>query len=227
MKYSSLFSKIMLALLVPVFFGCATPAPPAPAPAPAPPPKPETIIVQTPPETLVPLTVGIMQRLFETNEQLINEIDRYQLILYGRIFLERNYTQQTNRLPQPGDRGIAIFENFNNRDEITIPDQTEGQAMSIEIVDNEIVLSVGFEKEPNCQLVFSALARDTGGYFYLKYNPSVRAANTGDERGVVQYGGPEYKLKFTGDRSPYLLIKLSQRDTDKINARTASGRKVL
>ena len=212
-------------LTVILFFGCTTPAP-VPAPV-TPAPLPETIIVQSPPETLMPLTVGILQRLFDSNEQLSNEIGNYQLILFGRIYLERNYTQSTNRL-EAGGR--ITFEDLHIREQITILDQTEGQAMNLEIVDNEIVLSVCFEREDryiSCQLEFTSMAWDTEGYFYLKYSPNGRTSVTAEERGVLQYGGPEYKLKFTGDKSPYLLIKLTQRDTDRVNARTASGRKVL
>jgi len=172
----------------------------------------------------MPLTVGILQRLFDTSDQFA-EIKNYQLVLFGRIFLERNYTQSTNRL----EAGRATFDNMHIRDEITIQDKTEGQAMSFEIIDNEIVFSVCFEYEDryeNCQLDFSAMAWDTDGYFFLKFTPSARGTVANDERGVVQYGGPEYKLKFINERSPYLLIKLSQNDIERVNSRTASGRKV-
>ncbi|MCL2833049.1 MAG: hypothetical protein FWD78_07760 [Treponema sp.] len=216
------FSGIILLTLIVTFFSCTTPAP-APAPAPAPPPAP--IIVQTPPDTLMPLTVGILQRLFESNEQMANEIKNYQMILFGRILLERNYTQSTNRL----ESGKVTFEDVHVRDEITVPDQVEGQTMEMQIVNNEIILSVCFEREDryaNCQLQFSSMAGDPEGYFYLKYSPNGKAVSAGDARGIVSYGGPEYSIKFTGDKSPYLLIKLTQKDTDRVNSRTASGRKI-
>jgi len=222
MKNKSLCGIVLLILVMTVFSGCSSPPPPAPAPLP---PPPETIIVQSPPETLMPLTVGMLTRLFDSNEQMINEMGRYQLVLLGRVFLERNYTQSTNRLEQGGR---VTFLDTHIRDEITIQDQTEGVALGVEIINNEIILSVCFEREDqytNCQLTFSALIGDPEAYFYMKYSPNLRGGS-GDERGILQYGGPEYRLKFTGDKSPYLLLKLSQRDMDRVNSSTASGRRV-
>jgi len=172
----------------------------------------------------MPLTVNILQRLFDSLDQTAADIHKYQMILFGRIFLERNYTQSSNRL----ESGRVTFEDLHIREEITIMDQTEGQVLGYEIVNDEIILSVCFEQEDryiDCQLVFSSMAWDVDGYFYLKYNTNARSS-LADEKGILQYGGPEYKLKFTGERSPYLLIKLTQRDTDRLNARTASGRRV-
>ena len=227
MKNRNPIGLLILIFIVPVFFGCASSSP-AQTQAPAAPVRPpETIIVQSPPETLMPLTVGILQRLFDSNDQLINEMRNYQLILFGRVFLERNYTQSTNRLETGGK---VTFEDLHIREEITIQDQTDGQAMVVEIINGEIFLSVCFEREDryaDSVLKFSCPLNDPEGYFYLRYSPSSRSGGTGDERGLLEYGGPEYKLKFTGDKSPYLLIKLSQKDTDRVNSRTASGRKIL
>ncbi|MCL2479168.1 MAG: hypothetical protein FWF22_06685 [Treponema sp.] len=215
---------ILTIFLAVLFFGCATTAS-APVSAPAAPPPPQTIIVQTPPDTLMPLTVGILQRLFESNEQMVNEIKNYQMILFGRIYLERNYTQSSNSL----NSGKVTFEDLHVREDITVPDQTEGQTMQIDITNNEIVLSVCFEREDrysDCLLQFTSSLNDPEGYFYLKYSPNGKAATAADDRGVLQYGGPEYRLKFSGDKSPYLMIMLTQRDTDRVNSRTASGRKI-
>lgn len=216
MKNKYVLGSLLIFLAVFVIFGCVS------EPAPVPAPVLETVFVQTPPDTLMPLTVGILQRLFESDGQLSSEIQNYQLILFGRVYLERNYTQSNNRL----ENGRITFEDLHVRENITINDQTEGQAMSFEIIDNEIILSVCFEQEDryvNCQLQFSTMAWDTDSYFHLNYSPR---QSTADERGVLIYGGPEYRLKFNGDRSPYLMIKLTQRDTDRINSRTASGRRV-
>ena len=226
MKGKYLIGIFLLILAIPFFFGCASRAPAAALSAPPPPPPPEMVFVQSPPETLVPLTLGILQRLIDTNAQL-SEISKYQLLLFGRVFLERNFTQSSNRLETGGK---ITFEDLHIREEVTIQDQTEGQALEFDIVDNEIILSVCFEREPryeNCMLQFSTMAWDTDGYFYLKYNnnPSGRGY-LNDEKGLVLYGGPEYKIKFTSERSPYLLIKLSQRDIERVNSRTASGRKI-
>ena len=210
---------LAISLIAVLTFGCIeTPAPQA-EPSP-----PETVIIQSPPETLMPLTPGILQRLSDPDDPY-SDIGKYQLLIFGRVFLERNYTQSTNRLEQGGR---LAFEDLHIREEITIPDQTEGQALDFEIVDGELILSVCFEREDrysSCRLIFTQMAWDTDGYFFLKYGTNQRT-HLSDERGVLQYGGPEYRIKFSGERSPYLLIKLSQRDIERVNARTASGRKV-
>jgi hypothetical protein len=38
--------------------------------------------------------------------------------------------------------------------------------------------------------------------------------------------GKQYKVKYSGEKEPYLLIKLSQKDIDKIDSYTMKGRKV-
>ena len=178
-----------------------------------------------PVETLMPLTISILQRLFDTNDQMFDDIHKYQLILFGRIFLERNYTQSNSSL----SAGRVTFEEHHFRDEITILDQTEGVVLEVEIVNDEIILSVSFEKEPkfdDCLLKFSTMQWDTDGYFYLVYMSNGRTSALGEEKGIIQYGGPDYKLKFSGEKPPYLLIQLTQRDIDRVNTRTASGRRV-
>jgi len=80
---------------------------------------------------------------------------------------------------------------------------------------------------PNLGRITLRAMWDPKSPYFIKYNPNTRTSNSGDERGILQYGGPEYRIKFTNEKSPYLLIKLTQRDTERLNARTASGRKIL
>jgi hypothetical protein len=179
-------------------------------------------VITTPPETLMPLTTSILQRLNDS-DMVSRNINRYQLLLFGRVLLEREYTQSDTYV----EAGRAKFDDVHIRDNITINDQTEGQAIATGITGDEIVLSVCFEQEEKYQLKFSAISSEPDSYFYLNYySYHDNLSPMGDEKGLLEYDGLIYKLKYAGDKRPYLLIKLSQNETDKINSRTASGRKV-
>lgn len=172
-------------------------------------------------ETLMPLTPAILQRLRDSRDELgIDErIKLYQFRLVGRITLETEKTDKNDRYLGAGTAG---FENVHIRESVTISDQTDGQAMSMRATRNETTLHLCFENEEKYQLVFYASGDDPDGFFFLEYTP---ADGRGDEKGSLSYGGNPYKVKF-GDGRPYILIKLSQKDSDQVNLRIAPGRKV-
>jgi hypothetical protein len=201
--------------------GCNTAPPPPEQPAPEPPQVEvrevtKTIIVPGPPDTLLPLTNSILRSLNDSGTDPHNNIGSYQLRLFGRISLEREYTEKESTVID----GTAKLENVYTRENITINDQTEGQAIKI---DGTGALFICFEEEDMFQLNFSAAPGDSESYFYLQYDED---AATDDVKGSILYGGVKYKLRYSGSRKPYLLIKLSQKDTDRLNSRTVSGRKV-
>ena len=224
MKYNYLCSLVFSVLVFALLLSCKTP----------PPPQvvevevvrevrvPVQVQVPSPPDTLMPLTGSILQRLSESTGNISNDIRRYQFILFGRIVLEREYTESNDGLMEDG---TARFENKHVRESITINDQTEGQAMAIGTVGNETVLAVCFEDNDDLRLYFSVPTVNINDYFYLVYTGN-GLSSTSDERGLLEYGGNIYKLKYTGERSPYLLIRLSQRDTDTLTSHTAPGRSV-
>jgi len=174
------------------------------------------------PETIMPLTPVILQRLRDSGEEadISERITKYQFLLFGRINLEREYIEYNDGLL---DGGTAKFENVRTRENIIINDQTEGQVISYRATRNETTLHLCFENDNNLQLVFYAEGTSPDEFFYLNYTESY---GPGDEKGTLMYGGELYKLKYN-DRRPYILIKLSQRDIERIESRTASGRKVV
>jgi len=177
--------------------------------------------VEGPPETMMPLTPSILQRLRDYDDQtdISERIRMYQFRLFGRISLDREFVDFNDG---PDDGGGVRFENLYIRDNIIIRDQTDGQAIAIRSTRNETALQLCFEDDSRLQLVFYADGNDPDGFFYLDYTPT---AGNGDEKGTLVYGGDTYKVKFS-DRRPYILIKLSQKFTDQVNSRTAMGRKV-
>jgi len=222
-------------MLVPVFFsGCRTAAPVVQEPVVV--QKPivvqEPVAVQRPvvvqepvrevppPDTLMPLTLSILQRLGESFES--NKIERHQLVLSGKITMERELTQKNDEIK----RGIAILENEYIKEVITINDQTKGQALTFENLGGRAVISVCFEEvgefNEDYYFSFSCRADETDDYFTLDYAPSGAYA-PGEEKGTLEYGGNSYTLEYSGDR-PYLLIRLSQRDTERSIYRIVPGR---
>ena len=220
MKAVHYFGLILSILIVFTLCGCRAPTPVV---------KPEKEVIYQdrikevkvpgPSETMMPLTPAILQRLRDTGEELgIDErIKKYQFRLVGRILLEREYPDKNDRYL---GGGIAGFENIHIKETIVISDQTDGQAVTVKATRNETILQVCFEDDDSLNLIFYTEESDPNGFFYLDYTPT---DGLGEENGSLVYDGKEYKLKF-GDRRPYLLIKLSQKDVDRVNSRTAAGR---
>jgi hypothetical protein len=172
-------------------------------------------------DTRMPLTKAILRRISDGYE-----INEFQMISFGRITLEREYAEQNDGL---GQGGRAEFEDVHTRDVIIIPDQTAGQVLKLDTAkDGEMILSVCFEENDKNTLDFSSGESDDDGYFYLKFSPTDASVlpQSGEEKGTLEYGEHRYKVKYGEGKRPYLLIKLSQSDSDKLNARTLSGRNI-
>jgi hypothetical protein len=172
-------------------------------------------------DTRMPLTISVWDRLSRSMENVSSDVKRFQLILSGRITLEREYTAEND---SSEDGGRAKFEDVHTRDVITISDQLEGQTLEYKEIDGEIILYVCFEKDNDYTLPFSCKKDDENRYFHLKCE-SGNIPLQGEEKGIIEYGGQEYKVKYSGT-PPNLFIKLSQNDRDKINNRILEGRKI-
>ena len=213
MKGCNLAFIAVILLVFASFFGCASrEAPPPPPPPPLPEPEPDR---------LVPLTPYIIYRLGE-NDRLPEDINKYQFVLSDRIVLEREYSGRVDRI-ETGGR--VRFEDVRSIAYITIPERTDGQGFDLNIIEGEVIVSVGFESDESYNLDFSAMTAEPFSYFYLKYDPFNDASPYGDEKGIVKYGEREYTLRYVGAR-PYLLIDLYYLDTVLFNPRTVEGRRV-
>jgi hypothetical protein len=195
-------------ILLVMILGCKTPPPPPPPP---PPPRPVT-------ETVVPFTYPILQRLNEY-VSLETDIKLFQFLLRGRIVLEKEGTTTAFDLKS----GKTTFTDSHVREVITINDQTEGQALKIVPSADRVTLYVCFEIDDKKYLPFSKMVNGDE-YFYLDFTPDDSASN--EIKGTLAYGGNTYTLKYTGEKRPSLLIKLSQTDVDRLAPHTAPGRKV-
>jgi hypothetical protein len=221
MKGKLLVGGILVAFVFLAFGGCQTPPPPPPPPKPVqtpPPPTPPPPPPQkAPPPDLVPLTDSILKRLRDSEGF---NIQNCQLLLFGKISLEKVSFEERTTV----NSGVANLENVRTRENITIHDKTEGQALRINESGGRIALPVCFEEEEIFQLEFSAISSGSESYFYLQFTPNESAAFD-NVKGKISYGGSEYNLTFSGDR-PYLLIRLSQKDINTPIERNAPGRRV-
>lgn len=204
MKNKHIFAVISLMLIAAIFSGCRS--------------NSRSRAEASQPTNLIPLTFSILQRLGESYGSAT--IGNYQLVLSGKMDMEREDTYKNHDVIA----GMAIIEDEYIREVIIINDQTKGQALRMENRGGMAVISVCFdENETVSFLNFTCRADRENDYFYLDY--TVTASALSEERGTLQYGGYTYRLKFTGDR-PYLLISLSQKETESLNSRVLSGRVV-
>ena len=216
MKINQVSSALFLIISFTVFIACKS--------------QPEPVVqIQEVPvvvtETLIPVTPAFLGRLrgSMSNEEFNLNIGRYPFLLSGRVSIEREYTRQSHDI----EGGQVRLVDEYIREIITFHEQTPGVAMRIEYgLGNEIIISIAFDNNIESQLRFSAPASDPDSFFHLVYEPDRRAALFSDEKGFIWYGGDEYKLRYSGERSPSLFIKLSQRDVDLFYTRIVPGRRV-
>ena len=201
-----------------LFSACVSEPPPAAPPIQVPAPQVIT-------ETLMPLTPALLDRLRGSLsfDEFSREISHYPFHLFGRVSLERDHVRQSQSI----DGGQVRLVDEYIREIITFHDQTPGLAISLELAfGNTIILSVAFDDNVDSTLRFAAPASEPDAFFQLLYEPDRRINPLSDERGLLYYGGNEYKLRYSGERSPALLVRLSQRDVDLIYTRVAPGRRV-
>ena len=225
---------LLLALVLPLFvFSCKS-APQEETPVvnqpPPPPVVPEaattapTAAAPVPRGTAVVVTPFILQRLSEGSYSVLSayNIQKYQFLLSGGIILEWEDT----RASSTDYSGMTILENTRIRERIEIPDRTQGVALNSSIGRNgEISLFVAFDEDDSLQLTFSTLSSDPDAYFFLKYNPN-GSMTRGTDRGNLTYGGRNYRLSFTREQKPYLMILLTETERELLESHVAPGRRV-
>jgi len=179
------------------------------------PPQPPNIIVQTIEvvETRTPLTAAIIDRLNRP-------VEDFQLFLFGRISLERNFTVSTGMVDE---RGSVSFLNEHVRERIIVNDQTPGLSIRSQLRGEELIVQVSFEDDVD-SLEFTCRNSNPDGFFELKYEPSDRSLQSGNKKGTLVFKNINYDVNYAGNRTPHLLIRLSQEDRDRLFERTLRGR---
>jgi len=151
------------------------------------------------------------------------DLQAIQFILFGRIALEKATINPSASLEAGGKASISV-EHIKNS--VTINDRLEGTLLAAPVNrSGEVILSVCFDQDDKYRLTFSSKIDAPDSYFYLKFDPPDRNTSA-EERGTLVYGEETYKLRFAGDRPPYLLIRISQIENDTTIPLEATGRKV-
>ena len=215
MKNKHLFGLLCFFPVLAVLFGCVTRVSYIPALPPGPSPGEGYLL----PGVFRPFTVSLWERLNEVDDDAIERLD---IVLSGRIVLENVSTEPRNVWR---DREIPDIGVFHITERIVFEDQTEGHGLGMERRGGEIVLLIGFDRESSVplHLPFSASAADPDSYFYFIYHADYYDSVT-DTRGTIEYGGNDYRVSYTGELPPHLLIRLIQRDTERPTTRIAPGR---
>ena len=231
MKSKYLFGLVIILLFFTVLFGCRSSPPPLPPPIEEPlfefsewdedSVYEDYVYIQDSVDSSGPLTPTIFYRLVEENiiPQRINEIT---FLISGDIMLERVDFARADRIEE--GRRVRL-EDISNVVSISILDHAEALSSSIEILDEEIVISVSFEHDDSYRLSFSAPvgAPSSISYFTLKYSPFENEAENDYEKGRIMYGENEYTLRYIGE-TPHLLIDVSYQETVNRNPRIIPGR---
>jgi hypothetical protein len=202
-------------LFIGLFFGvislsllgaCASSPPPSS-------PEPEKIT-----ETRVPITTSIIERIKLSKDN----IGKIQFYNFGRVALEREATE----LRQKIDEGNLIFEDVHITEQIILGSQTPGEGIDLQSTEEGMLLVVSFDdKGIEYQLRFTKFYDEADPYFYLGFEPNNKM-HDGDEKGSLVYNKEVYKVKYSGEKPPFLLINLEQTDIEQRNPRTLRGRKV-
>ena len=169
----------------------------------------------------IPLTVSIMDQLAVIIDG--GDITNFQLLLFGRISLEREFTVDVTSRDAGGR---AMFMTEHVREIITINDQTYGQVVQWYENGNEVRLLVSFDSVGSHTLTFSGQRNDPDEFFRLSYNPGGLFLLAGYERGTIDFGGYMYRLRYQGYIRPYLMIRIAHGSIDRLYTLTMPGRLV-
>ena len=230
MKRKNSLCLILLIAISAVFLGCAC------TPRVVQPPRRQADFVNEP---YRPLTPAILRRMRETDRDFSN-INEHQFRLFGRIVLERVHAARPQ--PRVDADGILRFQDVFTREVISIHDGTPGIAVRIEDLGrNSFIVSVSFDRysanDPD-KLYLEFMATEDEDFLSLVYKPLIdlnpRPLQMGvvpmatmiDERGFLDYGDYEYQLRYSGNRKPYIMIRLAQDDQTIVDAYVAPGRRV-
>jgi hypothetical protein len=144
-----------------------------------------------------------------------------QFYIFGRLALEREETQLSGRIESGGN---LIFEDVHNKEQIVFSNQTPGICVAMSSDGSQTTLELCFDDDEQLyRLIFKKDHSNSDEYFYLVHDLKTRNS---DEKGSLVYGGKEYGVKYSGEKSPFLLINLEQKDIEQPYTRTAPGRLV-
>lgn len=175
--------------------------------------------------TYIPLTPALLHRLGSSVERMNLNLPRLQLVVSGGITMETS-AMVIHGLEYSGVN--ARIRNEHIRRVITLNDTTMGEVLNTRFNANELIIYAGFEEDESIYLSFINTGDDPHSFFYLQYiipEEPIQGFQP-NRRGLIMYGGELFTLSYPGNRSPHLLLVLSEYDEDLLFTRTLPGRVV-
>jgi hypothetical protein len=147
-----------------------------------------------------------------------DELSGYQFYLSANIVL--NDAEPYREQRSANVMGTRTIRDVVVRDKIKISKRTMGAVLNSYIdSDNLEVLEVCFEENDDAKrLFFKQAGPGLDHRYYLVYTEPVRR--------IVDYGGEPYVVSYSGGDRVYLRIKILRRTTEKVNTRSAKGRRI-
>ena len=167
------------------------------------------------------LTVPILEQIIkESNGNTEAALSKMQLYLSEGITLERRNSQLSLNLDKDG--GVN-FLTVSTPETINLNSALMGVGRSINPSGAKITLHVLFQKDDENKLLsFSNIGDHRDQFFYLDY--SLVSSGFGSQKGEIPYGsGDPFSLSFNGDRTPHLLISVSEEFVPSPTVRNETG----
>ncbi|MDR1211660.1 MAG: hypothetical protein LBK40_05450, partial [Spirochaetaceae bacterium] len=116
--------------------------------------------------------------------------------------------------------GTMTIRDVVVRNKIKISKRVMGAILNSYIdTDNLEVLEVCFEENDDAKrLFFKQAGPGLDHRYYLVYTESARR--------IIDYGGDPYVVTYSGGDRVFLRIKIMRRVTEKVNTRSARGRRI-
>ncbi|MDR1428876.1 MAG: hypothetical protein LBI85_01180 [Spirochaetaceae bacterium] len=145
-------------------------------------------------------------------------LPQYQFYLSANVTL--NDAEPYREQKSSNVLGTMTIRDVVVRDKIKIRKRTMGAILNSYIdADNLEVLEVCFEENDDTKrLFFKQAGPGLDHRYYLLYTEPTRR--------IVDYGGEPYVVSYSGGDRVYLRIKILRRSTEKINTRSAKGRRI-
>ncbi|MDR1211192.1 MAG: hypothetical protein LBK40_03055 [Spirochaetaceae bacterium] len=146
------------------------------------------------------------------------ELSRYQFYLSANITL--NDAEPYREQKSANVMGTMTIRDVVVRNKIKISKRVMGAILNSYIdTDNLEVLEVCFEENDDAKrLFFKQAGPGLDHRYYLLYTEPARR--------IIDYGGDPYVVTYSGGDRVYLRIKIMRRVTEKVNTRSARGRRI-
>ena len=156
--------------------------------------------------------------------ELIGEVgpENMQLLSYYLSKEIRLVREDTGREAMVFQDGIAIRVDKHVKDVLVIGPKTPGFASANMFAQasyiNYRVLGIEFEEATDNQIGFAVILSDPEGRFDILFDE--------EEEGIIRYAGYRYRVTYSGQDRPFLMVKVAKNLVKEEYFRKAEGRRI-